>query len=112
VPGLRRDYPRPLPPLPIIFYYMTQDLHYIPLAHVEAEVATVRRYLQKFARQQLSRQGGITTEISEAEITAELETYVPEIVHALHRSPLYPQIKRHGRRQLEGHISQIIEQIS
>jgi len=89
------------------------DLHYIPLAHVEAEVATVRRCLQKFARQQLSRrQGGITTEISEAEITAEMETYVPEIVHALHRSPLYPRLRHQGRRQLEGHISQLIEEIS
>jgi len=37
---------------------MTQEPHYIPLAHVEAEVATVRRCLQKFARQQLSRQQG------------------------------------------------------
>jgi hypothetical protein len=73
----------------------------------------VRRCLQKFARQQLSRQqGGIPAEISEAEIIAELEDYVPQIVSALHRSPLYPQIKRHGRRQMEGHISQLIEQIS
>lgn len=91
---------------------MTQDLHYIPLAHVEAEVATVRRCLQKFARQQLSRQGGIPAEISEAEITAELEIYVPEIVHALHHSPLYPHLRYQGRRQMEGHISQLIEQIS
>ena len=89
------------------------DLHYIPLAHVEAEVATVRRCLQKFARQQLSRQqGGIPAEISEAEITAELENYVPEIVSALHHSPLYPRLRHHGRRQLEGHISQLIEQIA
>ena len=92
---------------------MTQDLHYIPLAHVEAEVITVRRCLQKFARQQLQRrQGGFPPEISEAEITAELEEYVPEIVHALHRSPLYPRLRHQGRRQLEGHISQLIEQIS
>jgi hypothetical protein len=89
------------------------DLHYIPLAHVEAEVITVRRCLQKFARQQLGRQqGGIPAEISEAEITAELETYVPEIVHALHRSPFYPRLKHQGRRQMEGHISQLIEQIA
>ena len=89
---------------------MTTDLQYIPLAHVEAEVATVRRCLQKFARQQLQRrQGGIPPEISEAEITAELEEYVPEIVRALHRSPLYQHLKR---RQMEEHISQLIEQIS
>ena len=90
---------------------MTQDLHYIPLAHVEAEVAKVRRCLQKFARQQLNRRGGIPAEISEAEITAELEEYVPEIVHALHRSPLYSRLRHQGRRQMEGHISELIEQI-
>lgn len=90
---------------------MTQDLHYIPLAHVEAEVITVRRCLQKFARQQLRREGGIPAESSEAQITAELEEYVPQIVHALHRSPLYPHLRHQGRRQLEGHISQLIEQI-
>ena len=66
---------------------MPQDLHYIPLAHVEAEVATVRRCLQKAARQQLKRQGGIPRKLSEAEISAELEACVPQIVRALHRSP-------------------------
>lgn len=91
---------------------MTQDLHYIPLAHVEAEVATVRRCLQKFARQQLSRQQGvIPAELSEAEITAELEDYVPQIVSALHRSPLYQRLRHQGRRQMEGQISELIEQI-
>jgi hypothetical protein len=91
---------------------MTQEFHYIPLAHVEAEVVTVRRCLQKFARQQLSRQGGTPAELSEAEITTELEAYVPAIVRALHRSPLYPHLRHQGRRQMEGHISQLIEQIS
>jgi hypothetical protein len=91
---------------------MTQDFHYIPLAHVEAEVATVRRCLQKFARQQLKRQREISAEISPAEISAKMEGYVPQIVRALHSSPVYPHLRRKGSRQMEGHISQLIEQIS
>src|SRR4051812_27506887 len=87
---------------------MTPELHYIPLAQVEAEVAMVRRCLQKFARQ-LQKQGEIPPDVSETEINVEMESHVPGIVSALHYSPLYYHLKENHPGQLERQIWQLIE---